>query len=58
MSAIESTVLDDAIAQELSERLAFARARARGEAMSPRETVDYALAEFDRLLTELGAGDA
>jgi predicted ATPase len=36
----------------------FARARARGEAMSPRETVDYALAEFDRLLTELGAGDA
>jgi hypothetical protein len=36
----------------------FARARDRGEAMSPRETVDYALAEFDRLLTELGAGDA
>jgi predicted ATPase len=36
----------------------FARARARGEAMSPRETVDYALAEFDRLQTELGAGDA
>jgi hypothetical protein len=36
----------------------FARARAWGEALSPRETVNYALAEFDRLLTELGAGDA
>jgi hypothetical protein len=36
----------------------FARARDRGQAMSPRETVDYALAEFDRLLTEFGAGDA